>query len=98
MARFQKSRMSPFPSFEFRRIAFPLWNHEGTDQGHTGVLRAILSALKISTIEGNTGSDSMRDGDGVQARMRSRVRDGDLILQGYVLIFPNLEVPKAKAS
>jgi hypothetical protein len=49
--------------------ALIIWNKSGTTSGHIGLITKI-NQNQITTIEGNTGSGNVRDGDGVYKRNR----------------------------
>jgi len=52
-----------------------LWKKEGSDQGHAGIVIDILRTggrAEITTVEGNTGDEDQRDGDGVYMKIRLR--------------------------
>lgn len=68
------------------RGAVVIWNREGTDQGHTGMVLE-HNQLQMTTIEGNTGSNGSRDGDGVYRKRRSKIRDGELKVIGWLKPF-----------
>jgi hypothetical protein len=55
--------------------------------GHTGLVVGVINRNYVHTVEGNTGSDNMRDGDGCYPRRRSTVATGTLRVCGYVSIF-----------
>ena len=68
--------------------AIIIWKNGNTDSGHTGlVLDFQGDKNKIETLEANTGSGSMFDGDGIYIRQRSKVKDGKLVVQGYLIPF-----------
>lgn len=51
-----------------------LWKKEGSHQGHAGIVIDILRTsgrMEITTVEGNTGDDDPRDGDGVFMKIRA---------------------------
>lgn len=63
-----------------------IWNKEGTDSGHVGLVTGYQGGGSIETIEGNTGSD-MRDGDVVASKTRSIIRSGDLTVMGFLPVW-----------
>lgn len=68
--------------------AIIIWKNGSSDSGHTGlVLDYQSNNKKMETIEGNTGSGNMRDGDGIYIKQRSKVKDGRLVVQGYIIPF-----------
>lgn len=69
------------------KYAIVIWQHSGTDNGHTGILIEPRQ-VTMRTVEGNTGSNGGRDGDGVYVKERSRTRNGDLIVRGFLKPFP----------
>ena len=62
-----------------------IWNHEGTANGHTGIVTAV-DGDNIHTIEGNTsdGTAVNPDGDGVYARVRNRYKTGNMKVVGFI--------------
>ena len=69
-------------------MAIIIWKNGKTDSGHTGFMSDFQGTKsKMETYEGNTGSGSMFDGDGVYIRQRSKVKDGKLVIQGYIIPF-----------
>lgn len=62
-----------------------IWKHEGTTNGHTGIVTAV-DGDNIHTIEGNTsdGTAVNPDGDGVYARIRNRYKSGNMVVQGFI--------------
>ena len=68
--------------------AIIIWRNGKTDSGHTGVMLDFQGKnKKMETVEGNTGSGSMRDGDGIYIKQRSKVKDLSLVVQGYLIPF-----------
>lgn len=66
-----------------------IWRHGTTDNGHTGIVVSVNADGSINTIEGNTsdGTGVNRDGDGVYSRKRNAVKEGDMIVQGFLKPF-----------
>lgn len=65
-----------------------IWNHDGTPQGHTGIVSHVdLSAKKFLCIEGNTGPGDgiVREGDGVFEKSRSMDGAGKMKLLGFIV-------------
>jgi len=76
--------------------AIIIWKQKKSDSGHTGFVVEYNSDSKIKSfesVEGNTGSGSMFDGDGIYFRTRNKVSDGSLIIQGYLIPFPAYKKP-----
>ena len=68
--------------------AIIIWKNGSTDSGHTGIVTDFQGDKKnFESIEGNTGSGNMRDGDGIYIRQRSKVKNGSLVIQGYLIPF-----------
>ena len=68
--------------------AIIIWKNGNTDSGHTGIVKDFQGDKKnFESIEGNTGSGNMRDGDGIYIRQRSKVKNGSLVIQGYLIPF-----------
>ncbi len=68
--------------------AIIIWKNGNTDAGHTGlVLDYQGENKKMETLEANTGSGNMRDGDGIYIKQRSKVKEGKLVVQGYIIPF-----------
>ncbi len=68
-----------------------IWNYEGTDNGHTGIVRR-LDGNHIYTIEGNTGDSSavVREGDGVfvKRRLLQRSSKSKMQIVGFLNPWP----------
>jgi len=58
-------------------------NNVGTLQGHAGIVIAVARS-GFQTVEGNTGSDSGREGDGVYLKTRSHSGHGSLRVKGFL--------------
>lgn len=54
-----------------------IWTRSATWTGHIGFVERIISKNLIQTIEGNTGSADLRDGDGVYRKRRRLFDIGD---------------------
>lgn len=68
--------------------AVTIWKQKSSDAGHTGVMCDYQSEKSnFLSLEGNTGSGNMRDGDGVYIKQRSKKKNGTLIVQGYLIPF-----------
>lgn len=68
--------------------AITIWKNGSSDSGHTGIVLDFQGNLKnFESLEGNTGSSSMRDGDGIYVKQRSKVKNGSLVVQGYLIPF-----------
>ncbi len=64
-----------------------LWRSEKhPDRGHAGGVVDLMGNGNLRTVEFNTtsGAGDQRDGDGCFDRTRSPVREGDLVVRGYV--------------
>ena len=73
--------------------------HGNTYKGHTWWNVKILEAAIVSTIEGNTGSGSIFDGDGLYDRKRNTKKvGGDLKYLGSVRVYPNNNVDYQKSA
>ncbi len=70
-----------------------LAKHGNTDSGHAMAVVAILPGENMKTSEGNTSIANMRDGDGSGIKTRNRNKNGDLVTQGFVRLYPNNVVP-----
>lgn len=58
-----------------------------TTSGHTGFVIRPVAGGKMDTAEGNTGSGSIRDGDGFYLRTRNQAKNGDLKTLGFVRLY-----------
>jgi len=68
--------------------AIIIWKNGSTDSGHTGLVLDFQGVnKKQETLEANTGSGNMRDGDGIYIKQRSKTKDGKLVIQGYLRPF-----------
>lgn len=68
--------------------AIVIWKNGASDSGHTGVVLDFQGTQKkFESLEGNTGSGNMRDGDGIYIKQRSKDKDGVLKVQGYLKPF-----------
>lgn len=68
--------------------AIIIWKNGNTDSGHTGlVLDYQGTNKKFKSLEANTGPDGGRDGDGIYIKQRSKLKDGKLVIQGYIIPF-----------
>jgi hypothetical protein len=76
-----------------KRGAVVIWNHKGTDQGHTGMFRELKGEGSFKAVEGNTeagvnaNGKVERDGGGVYATVRSMRGNGSMILKGFLKPF-----------
>lgn len=69
-----------------------IWRHGQTMSGHTGFVESVVrsnngSIAAIKTIEGNTSDASFRDGDGVYRRQRGPVKNGSMVIVGFLRVF-----------
>lgn len=83
---------------EYRVRFFPLpgaiviWNHIGSDRGHTGILLE-TEAMDFLTVEGNTSAgidtrdEVVREGDGVYKVRRKFGKIGNMQLMGFIRPF-----------
>lgn len=63
-------------------------------QGHTGSVLELLAGGKMRTFEGNTGSDSIRDGSGAYFRTRDQKKFGsNIFVRGFIRVYPFNRVP-----
>lgn len=69
------------------KYAIVIWQSEGSDSGHTGVVLEVLIHKHFTTVEGNTGDSGGRDGDGVYYKKRDWIRNGRLKKVGYLKPF-----------
>lgn len=62
-----------------------IWQHDGTSNGHTGVVVAVTDN-NFGTVEGNTspGNGIDRNGDGVYARVRTKKGGGGMTVVGFL--------------
>lgn len=68
--------------------AIIIWKNGDTDSGHTGLMLDFQGTNKnFESVEGNTGSDNMSDGDGIYIKQRNKVKNGKLVIQGYLIPF-----------
>lgn len=81
-SKVQRVKRTPAPG------AIIIWKNGSSDSGHTGlVLDFQGDKRQMETVEANTGSGNMRDGDGIYIKQRSKARDGKLVVQGYLIPF-----------
>ena len=72
--------------------AIVIWRHEGTDNGHTGMVTEVLGST-FRGIEGNTegglsaAGKVVRDGGGVYATERSMKGEGNMRIVGFLKPF-----------
>lgn len=66
-----------------------IWNHEGTDAGHVGIITGLRADGDLETVEGNTGPGTAveREGDGVYAKIRNPSRTGKMVVQGFLRVW-----------
>jgi hypothetical protein len=71
--------------------AVMIWRHGNTTNGHTGIVTSVTEN-SVGTVEGNTsdGKGVNRNGDGVYARVRSRVGSGSMKVVGWINPFPTV--------
>lgn len=67
--------------------AITIWRSGKSDAGHTGVLIESQWNSHFLSVEGNTGSDGGRDGDGVYFKRRNFFGDGSLNRIGWIKPF-----------
>lgn len=72
-----------------------LAKHGNTDSGHAMPVVEVLSSTNMLTSEGNTSVGNMRDGDGSGLKTRNQKKNGDLVTQGFVRLYPYNKLPKA---
>ena len=77
----QRVKQSPL------KYAIVIWRNGDTDSGHTGVVVESDHRQWFRSVEGNTGSDGSRDGDGVYYKKRDWIRNGNLIKVGFLKPF-----------
>lgn len=70
--------------------------HGSSERGHTVIVTEILPGNKFKNIGGNTGGGSLSDGDGAFEKNYDLVKNGDLITQGFVYVYPNNVIPEAR--
>lgn len=66
--------------------AIVIWKRGNTSSGHTGVMLEWLGN-KFNSVEANTGSQSMSDGDGVFYKTRAAKQTGNLRVLGFLRPF-----------
>lgn len=66
--------------------AIIIWRHGNTSSGHTGVMLEWMDT-KMNSVEGNTGSGNMREGDGIYYKTRSTTGTGSLKVVGFLKPF-----------
>lgn len=67
--------------------AIIIWNREGSDRGHTGIIIESKYRQSFSAIEANTDGDGSREGDGIYVKSRSWYRNGSLKVMGFLKPF-----------
>jgi hypothetical protein len=65
-----------------------IWQHGKSWQGHVGIVQSVGVGV-IDTTEGNTGPvvGVQREGDGVYARRRSKIGEGEMRVKGFLRVF-----------
>jgi hypothetical protein len=86
----KSSRVKIFPA----RGAIIIWKHGKGPSGHTGVFLSAPEGQKVmNTVEGNTESglskdgSVVREGGGIYATTRSMVKNGTMVVQGFLKPF-----------
>jgi hypothetical protein len=69
------------------KYAIVVWGTEGASTGHTGVVIEAFNPQWFRSVEGNTGSGSVREGDGVYLKKRDWIRTGSLVRLGFLKPF-----------
>jgi uncharacterized protein (TIGR02594 family) len=64
-----------------------IWQHGTTSNGHTGFVMGTDASGNLLTIEGNTNLAGSSEGDGVYAKTRDKVSDGDMKVVGFLKVF-----------
>lgn len=59
-----------------------------TSNGHAMAVIKVLTGGKMQTSEGNTSISNMTDGDGSGIKTRDCVKNGDLVTQGFLRLYP----------
>jgi len=77
------SRVKTLP----KRYAIIIWVNGKGPAGHTGILLEPSPRKTFTSVEGNTGSDGSRDGDGVYYKTRDWFRSGSLKRVGFLKPF-----------
>lgn len=77
----QRVKISPL------KYAIVIWGKDGSSSGHTGIVIEAKKNSHIMTIEGNTGSQDARDGDGIYYKKRDWLRTGSLVRLGFLRPF-----------
>jgi hypothetical protein len=72
------------PSFAAKRGQMMCFMKPGTQYGHVAIVLENLGNGKVRTIEGNTGPDGGRDGDGVYIKIRPIEGYTSLRTEGYI--------------
>ena len=72
---------------------FFIINYWPKTSGHTGYNKKLLPNNIMVTIEGNTGDNSVNDGDGMYEKKRDLAKLGSARLLGTVFIYPNNKLP-----
>jgi len=69
-----------------------IWNHEGTSNGHTGIITDV-DGDTLYTIEGNTSDSSHveANGDGVYLKKRNKYKTGNMKVVGFIDPFVGME-------
>lgn len=78
----KSSRVKKIPA----QGAIVIWQHGTSSAGHTGVMLSYENKT-MNTCEANTGSQSMREGDGIFYRTRSTTATGRMKVVGYLKPF-----------
>jgi hypothetical protein len=82
-------KITPSPGF------IVIWQHEGTTNGHTGIVTGVPTDSTFTTIEGNTGGGSTveANGDGVYRKTRNLHPTGNMKVVGFIDPFAETILP-----
>lgn len=69
------------------KYAIIIWKQDNSSAGHTGITLEVNPGQWFKSVEGNTGADGGRDGDGVYYKHRNWNRAGSLLRVGFLKPF-----------
>jgi hypothetical protein len=69
------------------KYAIVIWRHEGTSNGHSGIVIESDKRQWFRSVEGNSNISGSRDGDCVGYHKRDWIREGNLVKVGFLKPF-----------
>lgn len=91
MTVYRKASHDMFVKFNPLPGAIAMWNHQGSDQGHTGIVVEsydnFFKSIEFNTTKGEAGGKIVREGGGVYELTRPRANVESMILKGFIKPF-----------